>query len=176
MTKEIVYRRYSEGVQKHLTVHLGREPSKEEVAEECDQLVTIYENIKEGRLDGKLKRLLAKMQGPLIKSKKSAQVKGKVSPGPDMWRVVQTRPLLFGKNDCICYEPAGYWVNPRGMRIHCGSRPRLRGKEGFCNKDCPFTTEFLRILHTTLLALREAQTSSGYSFYKIMEGLGEPTQ
>ena len=34
MTKEIVYRRYSDGVQKHLTVHLGRDPSKEEVADQ----------------------------------------------------------------------------------------------------------------------------------------------
>ena len=173
--QEIVYRRYHDSLEKHLRLHLNREPSKEEVNTECEELVTIYVKIKKGLIDGKLKRLLAKMQGPFIKSKKNTKIKGKVSPGPDMWRAVQTRPLMFGKNDCLCYEPGGYWINPKGMKIYCGERPRLRSKEGVCNTNCPFTTEFLKFFYTTLLSLRDTQTSTGYSFYTLMEGLGEPS-
>lgn len=177
MSLEFIHRRYEVKLREHLSSLNSTEPTDEDIDNECRQLVEIYTQIKEGQRKGKIQRIIGKMQSHLIKSRKQSQVppKTKLNMGQDLWKLIQDKPLSFGKNDCICYESASEWINPLGMKMFCSGRPYQRTRNGFCSKDCPYSTDFIRILLKTLLTWREAKTKSGFSLYKIMDGLGEPT-
>ena len=177
MSEELIRARYEIDLKRHISLRTGEEPKEEDIVDECEQLAKFYGRLREGKFRGKIQRLLGKMQSHLIKSRKKSKIppKIKLSTGPDLWRLIQDLPLSFRAHDCVCYEPASEWINPLGMKIYCHGRPRRRSKEEFCRDECPYSTEFIRVLLRTLLSWKEAQTKSGFSFYRSMRGLGEPS-
>lgn len=176
MSLEFIRRRYQHMLRDHLSSLTGEEPKDEDIDKECEQLVEIYKQIREGKFKGKIQRIIGKMQSHLMKSRKQSQVppKVKLNMGQDLWKLIQELPLSFGKNDCVCYQPPSEWINPLGMRVYCRGQPWQRTQQGFCRKECPYTTDCIRVLLKALLSWKEAKTKSGFSLYKIMEGLGEP--
>lgn len=172
---------FQDKVAKHLSIVLERDPLKEEVDDELEQLTIIYINITEGKLKTKFSSLLAKMQSHIMKSKKESQKrfksKGKIK-FPDtteqLRRISQERPLTFRKNHCICFEKPGVWKHPSGRLEKIGGQPYMRSAgDGFCSETCPFTSEFISVFLEKLLSLRETKTKSGFSFYSAMIGIGE---